>query len=191
MDMNPGSSVLAVGMLQDVLGAVKRSGKAIVEYVSSPGLPPGYNSYAVLSGGLRGYCIAAGLESEDAAWMAAALHLSYLNQGELVMVSREFGPYYHATLLDPDGSLGMLGRRHRLEVLKVGGGYDVLHVVRAPDEHGRLSQVSQTSLGVRHADLGAVTSYVARYIENYEGIALENWLDAQAVAASEKSEVFA
>ncbi len=112
-----------------------------------------------------GTALGAAFASESAAWEGLLVRTARIKPGVTLLASKEFGDIPHPDTVLPDGTLGTVTTRQRVEVrwmgneaTAAGAGYQVFSVARdyLPDGEGR--DVRQHSLGFANAPTGFRTA---------------------------------
>lgn len=173
--------------------ALKASGRVAVVFEAEAWrlcrMPePGFACYHLRRDGSLGASLGTASDTEDDAWLMAAVRLAEYKPGAIVLTSREFGSSWTANVLCPDGSLGMLEERNRLEIRKVMGRYEVFFLTKSYLKGREPKDFRQHPLYVFAPTLGEAADYVGRYIGDFEGAATD---DREAALEAHREEQLA
>lgn len=163
--------------------AVKEAGSVAVDYDATRWDGPGFCAHWVRKDGSRGLSLCIVGATEEEAWLLVAIALAGYKPGVLQMTSREFGSVWTVNVLCPDGSLGSVERRSRLEIRKLGGQYEVFVVERRYMRGEDPRDVRQQPVGGPFLTVAEAAGFVDQYIGDYEGAAAD---DREAAIEAER-----
>ena len=153
----------------NAVAAIKEAGRVAVDYDATRWGGPGFCAHWVRDDGSRGLDLCIVGATEEEAWLLVAIALAGYKPGALQMTSREFGSVGTANVLCPDGSLGFLQRRSRLEIRKLSGQYEVFVVQRRYLRGEDPRDVRQEPVGGPFLTVAEAAGFVDEYIRDYEG----------------------
>ena len=173
-------------LFDNLITQAKANG-ATVTHRTSPGFGPGW--YGDVNNRL--VVVPSAKATEDEVWALLLERMCLTSPGRLAMTSCEYGAVHSVNVLGKDGKLGVSERRSRLEIRRVDGAFQILHVERvyppaqeAPYDIRQYRESYGNEITV-FKDIGSAAVYVSNSINDYAQAASEFVADALEHQAEE------